>query len=288
MPVVSTPDVVQVNPATGWAAGSHTNAQIDLQYKSDVMPLNYKRFGFPEDITIRFSDQYIDTSVASFPFDPTPVKFTVLGHKKSGGQDVLHKLPFLFFDLDGNGTLGYVPGGNHESIQILTGSDSLPNPKRITWTIQLKNDNASTITPTLGDSYELKLFRPFTTGDIFTFTTTAEMVAADKAKLDVAGVPYVVPNPYVGAASFEPNPFGVQGRGDRRIEFRNVAQNSTIRIYTIRGEVVRTLHQDGSTGGYVAWDLRTKDNLDVAPGLYIYHVDGGNAGTYIGKFAIIK
>jgi hypothetical protein len=40
--------------------------------------------------------------------------------------------------------------------------------------------------------------------------------------------------------------------------------------------------------GYVAWDLRTKDNLDVAPGLYIYQVDGGSAGTSIGKFAIIK
>ncbi len=56
----------------------------------------------------------------------------------------------------------------------------------------------------------------------------------------------------------------------------------------MRGELVRTLYQDGSNNGYVPWDLRTKDNLDVAPGLYIFHVDGGAAGTYIGKFAIIK
>jgi hypothetical protein len=288
MPVVTTPDVVQISSTAGWAAGSHTNAQFDILYKSDVMPLNRKRMGFPEDITIRFSDQYIDTSAASFPFDPVPVKFTVLGHRKTATGEVLHKLPFLFFDLDGNGTLGYVPGGNHESIQILTGPDSLPNAGRITWTIQLKNDNASTVNPTAGDAYELKLDRPFTTGDVFTFTTTAEVVSAAKAKMDVAGTPYVVPNPYVGTASFEPNPFGVQGRGDRRLEFRNIAQNSTVRIYTVRGELVRTLFQDGSTSGYVAWDLRTKDNLDVAPGLYIYNVDGGGAGSYTGKFAIIK
>ena len=38
----------------------------------------------------------------------------------------------------------------------------------------------------------------------------------------------------------------------------------------------------------MAWDLRTKDNLDVAPGLYIYHVDGGDVGTFTGKFALIK
>ena len=71
-----------------------------------------------------------------------------------------------------------------------------------------------------------------------------------------------------------------------------------IRIYTVRGELVRTLHQDGSvsaggdiTGsnqGFVAWDLRTKDNLDVAPGLYIYHVDAPGVGTHVGKFAVIK
>jgi hypothetical protein len=92
----------------------------------------------------------------------------------------------------------------------------------------------------------------------------------------------------VGAATFEPNPFGVQGRGDRRIEFRNITKGCTIRIFTVRGDLVRTLIQDGSNDGYVTWDLRTKDNLDVAPGLYIFHVDGGSAGNHIGKFAIIK
>lgn len=56
----------------------------------------------------------------------------------------------------------------------------------------------------------------------------------------------------------------------------------------MRGELVRTLEHDGSYDGFVAWDLRTKDNLDVAPGLYIYHVDGGETGKSIGKFAIIK
>jgi hypothetical protein len=108
------------------------------------------------------------------------------------------------------------------------------------------------------------------------------------AKQEFTGHPYVVPNPYVGAASFEPSPFGVQGRGDRRMEFRDIPKSCVIRIFTVRGELVRALEQDGSTNGYVAWDLRTKDNLDVAPGLYIYHVDGGTAGSYIGKFAVIK
>ena len=100
--------------------------------------------------------------------------------------------------------------------------------------------------------------------------------------------PYAVPNPYVGAASFEPRPFGVGGRGERRMEFRAIPAGATVRIYTLGGDLGQTLQQDGSLDSFVAWDLRTKDNLDVAPGLYFFHVEGGAAGTRVGKFAIIK
>ncbi len=100
--------------------------------------------------------------------------------------------------------------------------------------------------------------------------------------------PYVVPNPYVASSDFEPERFAVSGRGERRLEFRGLPARCSVRIYNIRGELVQTLQHDGSNDGFVAWDLRTKDNLDVAPGLYIFHVDGGSLGKSIGKFAIIK
>ena len=92
----------------------------------------------------------------------------------------------------------------------------------------------------------------------------------------------------VAAASFVPQRFNVSGRGDRRMEFRAIPQGAVIRIYTVHGDLVQTLRQDGSVNGFVPWDLRTKDNLDVAPGLYVFHVDAPSLGTYIGKFAIIK
>jgi hypothetical protein len=152
----------------------------------------------------------------------------------------------------------------------------------------LKDDTSTTVTPTLGDVFDLKLFRPFSDGDAFVFSSKAEQIADAKARQDFQQPPYVVPNPYVGAASFEPGRFATNGRGERRLEFRGLPQNCTIRIYTVRGDLVQTLRHDGSTNGYVPWDLRTKDNLDVAPGLYIYHVDAGAYGSFIGKFAIIK
>jgi hypothetical protein len=37
----------------------------------------------------------------------------------------------------------------------------------------------------------------------------------------------------------------------------------------------------------VFWDLRTKDNMNIAYGLYLFHVES-DEGTFIGKFAVIK
>src|SRR4029453_9174114 len=134
----------------------------------------------------------------------------------------------------------------------------------------------------------LRLDKPLGDGDVFTFTTRGQRVDAAAAAQGFETRPYVVPNPYVGAASFEPAPFNVSGRGERRIEFRGLPSTCTIRIYTVRGDLVQTLRQENSTEGFLPWNLRTKDNLETAPGLYIFHVDAPGLGTHVGKFAVIK
>jgi hypothetical protein len=282
-PVVYTLPKYQIDTAnTKFITGSTTNAQLSIAYKNIYLPENLRRELFPENFTIRFSDVVVDTALDPKGGDPFPVKFTIVRNTPAGEK----KVKFSMYDFNGDSTLSYY--GNTEEIRILTGSDTLPQYQRETWTLTLKNSTPNTITPTKGDVFEFKLLVPFTSNDVFVFKSSGASVAANVAKEQFKNGPYVVPNPYVGAASFEPAPFGVQGRGDRRMEFRNIPQNSTVRIYTVRGELVRTLRQDGSTNGYIPWDLRTKDNLDVAPGLYIYHVDAGSAGTSIGKFAVIK
>ncbi|NOY79173.1 MAG: hypothetical protein GXO76_15075, partial [Calditrichaeota bacterium] len=53
--------------------------------------------------------------------------------------------------------------------------------------------------------------------------------------------------------------------------------------------LVKTLeHNSPIFDGSEAWDLTTKDGLDVAYGVYIYHVDAGKLGEKIGKLALIK
>lgn len=282
-PIVRTLRKSQIDTAnTKFTAGSKTDAKLAIEYKNPYLSENLKREMFPANFTIRFSDTIVDTALDPKGGDPHPVKFTIVTNTPAGEK----KVKFSMYDFNGDSTLSYY--GNREEVRILTGSDTLDQYQRETWTIQLKDATSSTITPTKGDVFEFKLLIPFSSNDVFVFKTSGEIISSEAAKDQFKEGPYVVPNPYVGAAGFEPAPFGVQGRGDRRMEFRNLPKNCTIRIYTVRGELVQTLRHDGSTNGYVPWDLRTKDNLDVAPGLYIYHVDAGSAGTSIGKFAIVK
>jgi hypothetical protein len=40
--------------------------------------------------------------------------------------------------------------------------------------------------------------------------------------------------------------------------------------------------------GTAEWDMLTKDNLSIAYGVYVYHVEAPSVGEKVGKFAVIK
>jgi hypothetical protein len=176
-------------------------------------------------------------------------------------------------------------------IDVLTYIPGNPSA-RVTWRVTVDTVGQAArgqiIKPSTGDVYSVHLLVPFSTEDVFAFRTTGQVVSQDMARQQYAAGPYVVPNPYAGAASFEAERFAVTGRGERRMEFRNLPVSAIVRIFSVRGDLVQTLHHDGSTVGMVPWNLRTKDNLDVAPGLYVYHVEAPGFDSFIGKFAVIK
>jgi hypothetical protein len=104
----------------------------------------------------------------------------------------------------------------------------------------------------------------------------------------------VVPNPYVGTNAMEQaviNPFLNQ---PRRLMFTNIPSNSTISIFTTSGVKIKTITNNNITGGMVHWDLLNEEGLEIAAGMYIYHVKSNfsdnslNQHEHVGKFAIIK
>ncbi|MBI5662111.1 MAG: hypothetical protein HZC46_08185 [Ignavibacterium album] len=284
LPIIKTNRIIQIDSANTGLVSANSNAPYKIRY-SISYPIGYKRIGFPEDIDIIFSDTFIDTSVAGVGAPSKPVKFTVIAKTLQGDQ----KLKFRFRST--NTSLG-LPVNHQDYIEILTAPSSQPTQLRPTWRVEVDTtglNGQSVVPPTIGDVYRLRLIYPFASDDKYTFITKGQSLNSDLAKQQFSEEPYVVPNPYVAAASFEPQRFAVMGRGERKIEFRNLPANCTIRIYTLNGELVQTLKHDGNINkGFVEWNLRNSDQLEIAPGLYIYHVDGGDVGTYIGKFAIIK
>jgi hypothetical protein len=280
LPIISTPKAVSVDSASSvFTSDSKTNLKMNARYATSL-PAALRRPGYPDDIEIVFSDHIVDTSLAAVGLPAQPVNFKVIAKDISGDMP----LKFRFYDKDKSGNLNTV--GDY--IEVVTYSRDKPTIASATWHIEVTGyDSTESFTlPTLGDVYNLKLNIPYSNSDVFTFTTMAQSFDRT-AEREEFKKPYVVPNPYVGQASFEPQRFAVSGRGERRIEFRGLPQVCTIRIYTVNGELVKTLNHDGLQG-YEPWDLRSKDNLEIAPGLYIFHVEGPNIGSYIGKFAVIK
>ena len=140
----------------------------------------------------------------------------------------------------------------------------------------------------MGDVYRLATYRPFSESDVYTFTTTQSRVNRDSAKTELDDIA-VVPNPYVVAASWEPRHVFTSGRGPRKIDFINLPSECTIKIFTLSGYLVDTIqHQSGYESGAATWDLLSKDGLEIAYGIYLYHIDAPGIGETTGKFAVIK
>jgi len=54
---------------------------------------------------------------------------------------------------------------------------------------------------------------------------------------------------------------------------------------------VSTIEHESESSGNAWWDMRTVNNQEVAPGLYLFHVQEkgtGNNESFIEKFAVIR
>ena len=92
----------------------------------------------------------------------------------------------------------------------------------------------------------------------------------------------VVPNPYKGSA-----PWTASEIADK-VEFINLPPQAVIRIYTLSGDLVKTIVHNSSTDGSESWNLLTRSGQKVVTGVYIYKVETPDGKYKIGKFLILK
>ena len=98
-----------------------------------------------------------------------------------------------------------------------------------------------------GDSLYISVTKPFSHRDTLYFQSIKPFVDNNLASNELANI-RVVPNPYIAATKFEsPLPPGVtSGRGERKIEFQNLPSDALVKIFTSRGQHVKTLYHDGN------------------------------------------
>jgi hypothetical protein len=102
------------------------------------------------------------------------------------------------------------------------------------------------------------------------------------------GEVWVVPNPYYGSTPWNltPNPKDPTGA---HVDFMNLpAGEWEIRIFTLSGDLVRVLKNDGAVDiGQAKWDLISRNGQDIVSGIYLYTVES-QYGVQRGKFVILK
>ena len=99
---------------------------------------------------------------------------------------------------------------------------------------------------------------------------------------------FVVPNPYI-----ENDPLSHFGAGSPPlVRFQRLPETATIRIYTVSGDLVRTLdHRQtsgGEVGGSCPWDLRNADQREVASGVYIYAIETPSGEQRTGFLTLVR
>lgn len=163
--------------------------------------------------------------------------------------------------------------------------------------VAISSPGATGYIPTAA-GYELNFayYQDITSATGYTFSLTsaergADLVAnspdAIRAALDSVKV---VPNPFVMFSRYSTS------GGTDRIIFTHVPPYGVLRVFSISGQFVQQLNwtpEDLNERGDLWFNLRTKEGLDMAAGLYLYVLEaqdenGGEIGTAKGKFVLIK
>jgi hypothetical protein len=114
------------------------------------------------------------------------------------------------------------------------------------------------------------------------------------------GIIEVVPNPYIVQGSFDRLTTG-RAIAESRVMFVNVPAEGSIRIYSVSGQLMQQLSwtqedlvvsANNAAHGDLPYNLRTREGLDLASGLYVFVLTakGANANGQVarGKFVIIR
>jgi hypothetical protein len=125
--------------------------------------------------------------------------------------------------------------------------------------------------PNVQDSYQFGILGP---------TFQKEKIAQEIQNIKV------VPNPYIVGSLYEREFGELRWEPIRQLKFINLPGSCTIHIFTIAGDLVKTIYHD-EPHGTATWDLRAEGGREIAPGIYVYVVKA-DGDEFLSRFAVIK
>lgn len=225
----------------------------------------------------------------------------------SAASNVLRQLPFNFYVMntsftDTNGmhdifdmvVIDDNDNGVYDKFddRVLVGVQDRQRWYGTVFEINFKLGTENTL-PKADDVYQVRFNRPFYETDSLRFSVNRssglDMVNL-KTKMDSI---QVVPNPYIVTNMMETavaNPFLNQRR---KLLFTHIPAECVITIFTVSGTLVDQIivNNDDAENGIAHWDMLTREGLEIAAGMYLYHIEATGDGareTKTGKFAVIK
>ncbi len=294
------------------------------EYEKDIHSFAFFLEGTPRasDYLVVFDDlgvaRSIDTTYAGVQLDAMDVNFRIFNTSILDDDGNPVEVDFAMNNLHNNpeatdndpnvtqpgefsaGLVRQGPFVNMRRDQIFIYEPVGGNPRTLTWTIFMNpaaegqglNRTVMSRNPQPGDTLQVFTRKPFTSLDVFEFRMSdvqKGLVDTEKARDELERI-RVVPNPYVATNPFEPAPTMARPDQVRELHFTRLPVPSTIRIFTVDGQLVHTINasEANTFNGTYKWDMLTKDNLELAYGVYIYHVEAPDVGEHVSRFAVIK
>jgi hypothetical protein len=266
------------NSKTKWDTSKSFFQGTDGPPQKSFVPFEYdiyKGVAMPNDYLVEFYDQVAGNSIADDELGilSVPVTFKI--------KNLVTNEYIDFAYIDDNSSSLFT------THQIFF-NEKVDGVNYRTWQLTFKYNQRNAPIESKG-TFTIKTFKPFQSTDTLSFTVTGPVVENHVIKDNFDKIK-VVPNPYVVTHDQEARllPGQSSGRGERKIRFTHIPTGAKISIFTVRGELIKTLVNTDLYEGDVIWNLRTDENLDVSFGVYVYVIEVPGVGNKTGKIALIK
>lgn len=284
---------------TNWINGE---ANININFRKKQTEYQTTPFyPYPWDYDIVFTDNdsvYVGQTSPRFVFDEQGTRLRsnqlLLGQKFNfyienvsflNEANEYHKMEMIVHDVNDNDTLDILED------RILVGPINDEGDYAGTaFAIDFMNLESEADLPNVDDVYRIRFNRPFWVTDsiLFSVNPGGELDHVDiKTSMDSI---QVVPNPYVQTNALEEAVINPYINQPRRLMFTQLPAQCDIKIFTVSGYLVDEIEvRNNADDGFAHWDMLTKEGLEIAAGIYIYHVRSVVTGdTKMGKFAVVK